>query len=109
MASSDIRSEVPAGRNPALDFTKGVLVLLMVLYHWINYFVTREGDLYRYLRFITPSFIFITGFLIAPAGIQAAGGVYIPKSRCRIPPAARRESDGGCPNFLAERWRYLFG
>jgi peptidoglycan/LPS O-acetylase OafA/YrhL len=47
-----------------LDFTKGVLVLLMLLYHWINYFVTAYGDFYRYLRFITPSFIFITGFLI---------------------------------------------
>ena len=54
-----------AGRNLALDFTKGVLVLLMVLYHWVNYFVSQQGDFYKYLRFITPSFIFITGFLIA--------------------------------------------
>jgi peptidoglycan/LPS O-acetylase OafA/YrhL len=54
-----------AGRNLALDFTKGLLVLLMVLYHWINYFVSQQGDFYKYLRFITPSFIFITGFLIA--------------------------------------------
>jgi peptidoglycan/LPS O-acetylase OafA/YrhL len=52
-------------RNLALDFTKGLLVLLMVLYHWVNYFVSREGDFYKYLRFITPSFIFITGFLVA--------------------------------------------
>lgn len=51
-------------RNPALDFTKGVLVLFMILYHWINYFVSVEVDIYRYLRFITPSFIFISGFLI---------------------------------------------
>jgi peptidoglycan/LPS O-acetylase OafA/YrhL len=54
-----------AGRNLALDFTKGLLVLLMVLYHWINYFVSQQGDFYKYIRFITPSFIFITGFLIA--------------------------------------------
>lgn len=53
------------GRNAALDFTKGTLVLLMVLYHWINYFVSRDGDFYKYIRFITPSFIFITGFLVA--------------------------------------------
>src|SRR6184192_3526731 len=53
------------GRNSALDFTKGMLVLLMVLYHWLNYFVASEGDFYRYLRFVTPSFIFITGFLIS--------------------------------------------
>lgn len=51
-------------RNGALDFTKGALVLLMVLYHWINYFVSRTGDFYKYIRFITPSFIFITGFLL---------------------------------------------
>lgn len=52
-------------RNSALDFTKGVLVLLMLLYHWINYFVSTEGTIYTYLRFVTPSFIFITGFLIS--------------------------------------------
>jgi hypothetical protein len=36
----------------------------MVLYHWLNYFVTTDGDIYKYLRFITPSFIFVTGFLV---------------------------------------------
>lgn len=52
-------------RNPALDFCKGVLVLFMVLYHWINYFVGVQGPVYTYLRFIPPSFIFVTGFLLA--------------------------------------------
>jgi peptidoglycan/LPS O-acetylase OafA/YrhL len=52
-------------RLAALDFTKGALVLTMVLYHWMNYFVKADGSIYRYLRFLTPSFIFITGFLIA--------------------------------------------
>ena len=52
-------------RNRALDFSKGVLVLFMVLYHWINYFVGVYGSIYIYLRFIPPSFVFITGFLIA--------------------------------------------
>lgn len=51
-------------RIAALDFTKGSLVLLMVFYHWLNYFVGPDLD-YRYLRFLTPSFIFVTGFLIA--------------------------------------------
>src|SRR6267154_2261480 len=50
-------------RNPALDFTKGALVLIMVLYHWINYFYGPHDN--RYLRFLTPSFICITGFLIS--------------------------------------------
>jgi peptidoglycan/LPS O-acetylase OafA/YrhL len=52
-------------RIPALDFTKGALVLLMLLYHWLNYFIAPQGGFYRYLRFVTPSFIFITGFLIS--------------------------------------------
>lgn len=56
---------VPEPRNPAFDFTKGVLVLLMLVYHWMNYFVSTEGAIYTYLRFVTPSFIFITGFLIS--------------------------------------------
>lgn len=53
-----------SSRIQALDFTKGALVLIMVLYHWLNYFVGPNLD-YRYLRFLTPSFIFISGFLIA--------------------------------------------
>jgi peptidoglycan/LPS O-acetylase OafA/YrhL len=67
-------SQVAAGPNlsrskpariPALDFTKGALVLIMVLYHWLNYFVSTGGFGYRYLRFLTPSFIFITGFFVS--------------------------------------------
>ncbi len=54
-----------AQRIPALDMTKGVLVLFMVLYHWLNYFVGPYRHIYRYLRFLPPSFIFITGFLIS--------------------------------------------
>src|SRR5262245_34749481 len=56
---------VARARDLALDYTKGVLVLFMVLYHWLNYFVVLDWDVYRYLRFLTPSFIFITGFLIS--------------------------------------------
>lgn len=51
-------------RNVALDFTKGFLVLLMVLYHWFNYFV-GPSEIYKYIRFLTPSFIFISGFIVA--------------------------------------------
>jgi peptidoglycan/LPS O-acetylase OafA/YrhL len=54
-----------AGRISALDFTKGMLVLTMVLYHWLNYYFGPVGYFYRYLRFLPPSFICITGFLIA--------------------------------------------
>jgi peptidoglycan/LPS O-acetylase OafA/YrhL len=54
-----------AQRIPAFDFTKGALVLFMVLYHWLNYFVGPQGVYYNYLHFLTPSFIFISGFLIS--------------------------------------------
>jgi peptidoglycan/LPS O-acetylase OafA/YrhL len=56
---------VASRRIPAFDFTKGALVLFMVLYHWLNYFHGPQGEIYKYLRFLTPSFIFITGFLIS--------------------------------------------
>src|SRR5438309_10032842 len=55
----------PSSRDAAMDFTKGMLVLFMVLYHWLNYFVGSQGHYYNYLRFLTPSFIFITGFMIS--------------------------------------------
>jgi peptidoglycan/LPS O-acetylase OafA/YrhL len=60
-------------RLPALDFTKGALVLFMVLYHWLNYFISTQGDFYRYLRFVTPSFIFIAGFLISNVYLSKYG------------------------------------
>jgi len=65
VTTTDRTASRATSRIPALDFTKGTLVLFMVLYHWLNYFVSPEGDIYRYLRFLTPSFIFITGFLIS--------------------------------------------
>ena len=48
--------ETNFSRDAALDFTKGVLVLLMIVYHWANYFLYVDGESYRYLRFLTPSF-----------------------------------------------------
>jgi peptidoglycan/LPS O-acetylase OafA/YrhL len=64
-AEPEIALTKKSKRIPALDFTKGALVLIMVLYHWMNYFVRADGSVYKYLRFLTPSFIFITGFLIS--------------------------------------------
>lgn len=47
-----------------LDLTKGILVLLMVVYHSLNY--TNQYHLaFRYLSFLPLSFILITGFLIS--------------------------------------------
>jgi hypothetical protein len=66
-------------RNPALDFTKGALVLIMVLYHWINYFCGAQDQ--RYLRFLTPSFIFISGFIITNIYVSKYGMIdpHLPK------------------------------
>lgn len=52
-------------RLVGLDFAKGALVLTMVFYHWMNYFIGLDSPIYKYLRFLTPSFIFVTGFLIS--------------------------------------------
>lgn len=52
-------------RIGSIDFVRGALVLLMVLYHWLAYFVNPDGDFFRYLRFVTPSFIFLTGFMVS--------------------------------------------
>src|ERR1700710_1118947 len=47
-----------------LDMTKGALVVAMVIYHSFNY--SQDYSLgFRYLPFLPPSFILITGFLIA--------------------------------------------
>ena len=54
----------PAQRLAFLDLTKGVLVLLMIAYHGLNY--TNQYHLgFRYFSFLPPSFILITGFLLS--------------------------------------------
>jgi len=75
-------SSPKALRISALDFTKGALVLIMVLYHWVNYFIGLEWAYYRYLRFLTPSFIFVTGFMIS--------NVYLSKYDAADPRLSRR-------------------
>ena len=68
--SHDVSGRGVVPRGDAVDFVKGVLVLLMVLYHWMNYFVSVEANLYRYFRFLTPSFILISGVLVSSVQIQ---------------------------------------
>ena len=79
-------------RIQALDYVKGALVLFMVLYHWLNYFHGMRDDIYRYIRFLTPSFIFITGFLIA--------NVYLSKYK---------SADSRVPRRLLERGLKILG
>jgi peptidoglycan/LPS O-acetylase OafA/YrhL len=65
LVAPDIAKSPKLERIAALDFTRGALVLIMVFYHWVNYFVGSEWKYYDYLRFLTPSFIFIAGFMIS--------------------------------------------
>lgn len=62
VASPAARGARP-GRNAGIDFTKGALVVSMVVYHSINY-LSATKDWLRYMHFVPGSFIFITGFLI---------------------------------------------
>jgi peptidoglycan/LPS O-acetylase OafA/YrhL len=69
MLTSEVKPSV-ATQSPSqprlafLDVTKGILVVLMVVYHSLNY--SNQYYLgFRYLSFLPPSFIFITGFLIS--------------------------------------------
>lgn len=80
-AGTEIALTKKPARILALDFTKGVLVLFMVIYHWMNYLVVADGSVYKYLRFLTPSFIFITGFLISHVYLSKyeTSGMWIPK------------------------------
>ncbi len=51
-------------RDYSLDFVKGVLVEIMILYHSINYFVGRNIIL-NYIDFVTGSFVFLSGYMVS--------------------------------------------
>jgi peptidoglycan/LPS O-acetylase OafA/YrhL len=52
-------------RDAALDFVKGILVIVMVIYHVMNYFSTAGSAGFGYVRFVTGSFIFVSGYIIS--------------------------------------------
>jgi hypothetical protein len=52
-------------RDLNLDFVKGTLVIVMVIYHVMNYFSTARPEHYGYLRFINGAFVFASGYVIA--------------------------------------------
>lgn len=60
------------GRDTGLDFVKGVLVVVMVLYHAMNYFADAPAAYYGYLRFVNGAFVFITGYVVAVFRADAA-------------------------------------
>jgi hypothetical protein len=58
-----VATAAPSTRLDALDWTKGSLVVFMVVYHAINYSAFRPYA-FRFLAFLPPSFILIAGFLV---------------------------------------------
>jgi uncharacterized membrane protein YidH (DUF202 family) len=49
----------------AFDAVKGVLVMLMIGYHALSIASTGGEEVFRFIRFISGSFIFITGFIVS--------------------------------------------
>src|SRR5437773_12328687 len=55
----------PTSSNAAFDAVKGVLVLLMIVYHVMSIASTAGAEAFRYVRFTSGSFIFISGFIVS--------------------------------------------
>lgn len=66
IAGTDIAmtpTEPKRARDESLDWVKGLLVVLMVVYHSLNY-SPYHPLAFDYLAFLPPSFIFLAGFLL---------------------------------------------
>lgn len=71
-------------RIDALDWTKGSLIICMVIYHAINYSAFRAMS-FQYLAFLPLSFILITGFLVGQIyAIRYDLGTWKPYARLSI-------------------------
>jgi peptidoglycan/LPS O-acetylase OafA/YrhL len=76
-------------RDLPLDFVKGILVTVMVIYHVMNYFSTTGPQSFGYVRFVTGSFVFISGYVVAAFyadryltdGIKTAGRLFVRGSK----------------------------
>lgn len=68
-------------RDVALDFVKGVLVVFMVIYHAMNIFSTAGFEAYAYIRFVSGSFILLSGYIVASFGRQAFEAAPRPTTR----------------------------
>jgi len=55
----------PAVRDLTLDLVKGELVVVMVVYHAMNIFSTAGPDEYAYVRFVSGSFVLMSGYIVA--------------------------------------------
>lgn len=64
-SATDTTGSVPAVRDLTLDLVKGVLVVLMVVYHAMNIFSTAGPNEYAYVRFVSGSFVLMSGYIVA--------------------------------------------
>jgi hypothetical protein len=58
-----VPTEPKKARDEALDWVKGVLVVLMVIYHSLNY-SPFSSLAFKYIAFLPVSFIFLAGFFL---------------------------------------------
>ena len=65
MTGLAISNNITDSRNLALDFVKGILVVFMVIYHVMNIFSSAGPEAFGYIRFVSGSFLFISGYVIA--------------------------------------------
>src|SRR5262245_17197981 len=61
----DATHSAPVVRDLTLDVVKGALVVVMVVYHAMNIFSTAGPDEYAYVRFVSGSFILMSGYIVA--------------------------------------------
>ena len=54
-----------SARDPTLDAVKGFLVVVMALYHAMNYFAEMPAGVYGHLRFVNGAFVFLAGYVVA--------------------------------------------
>lgn len=54
-----------SARDATFDAVKGLLVLLMVAYHAMSIASDAGVEAFRYLRFVSGSFVFVSGFVVA--------------------------------------------
>ncbi len=69
---TNARTEQQTTRDDALDWVKGVLVVLMVVYHSLNY-SPYSRLAFAYIGFLPVSFIFIAGFLLTNSYLARYG------------------------------------
>jgi hypothetical protein len=63
--ASQNRAGAQRARDETLDWVKGVLVIVMVIYHSMNIFTKAGPSEYVYIRFVSGSFVLISGYIVA--------------------------------------------